>query len=235
MRRHCHPCWGHCLLRRRRAARLHRFRGCPCCLLCHPRLPGCRHGRPHQRTWSRILFRHLPFPPRSWWNSKWWWTKKYGHGSMNWLMGSNDVMRFKWVVFILQATRVKLLMMLWVHHGVLCRHLVFQGPIFFGRAMACFCPLHFEWARLSWELLCQRVPCGLRDFGSFFSPSSCPYRSGISPAMLSSGTRWDHANPLYPFVGVAASREVISIAFVFVATCCSTITGPALFELLAVL
>ena len=39
------------------------------------------------------------------------------------------MMGCKWVVFILRATRVKLLMMLWVHHRVLRRHLVFQRAI----------------------------------------------------------------------------------------------------------
>ena len=44
------------------------------------------------------------------------------------------MMGFKWVVFVLRATR-KLLMMLRVHHRVLRRHLVFQHAITLERAM----------------------------------------------------------------------------------------------------
>ena len=53
------------------------------------------------------------------------------------------MMGFTWVVLVLRATRVKLPMILWVHHRVLRRHLVFQRAIILGRAMPFFCFLTF--------------------------------------------------------------------------------------------
>ena len=70
-------------------------------------------------------------------------------------MEMNYAMGFKWVVVVLLATRVMLLMMLWVHHQVPCRHLVFQRAIILGRAMPFFCLPHFHRTRLSRELLRQ--------------------------------------------------------------------------------
>ena len=58
------------------------------------------------------------------------------------------MMEFKWVVFFLRAPRVKLLMMLWVHHRVLRHPLVFQRAIIFRRAMPFFAFLAFT------DLLC---------------------------------------------------------------------------------
>ena len=73
-------------------------------------------------------------------------------------MGINYVMGFKWVAFVLRATMVKLLMMLWVHHRVLRCHLVFQWAIILGTAMPVFSDPPFHRTRLSRELLHWRVP-----------------------------------------------------------------------------